>query len=341
MRKFAHFNARTLDEAVSILQRYNGSAHAIAGGTDLVGKIKDEILPRYPEALVNLKSIPGLDYIRVKLSSLELGALTRLQDIAMHPVIEKEYTALAQATGRAASPHLREMGTIGGNICQDNRCWYYRHPRNRFPCLRKGGGRCYAKEGENRYHSIFGGSVEDGCYAVHPSDVAPALIVLAATVKTSKRILKADELFAVGVNRTTVLDYDEIISEIGITAPRKGERSAFLKFSLRKTIDFPIVNCAASITFKGDRVSAARICLNAVFPTPYRAKKAEDHMIGKVCNEESAEAAGEAVVSDAKPLKHNGYMVQIAKTLVKRAILACGDSGSATNRLDPFWGGAA
>jgi xanthine dehydrogenase YagS FAD-binding subunit len=330
-----------LEEAVSILQRYKGSAQAIAGGTDLVGKMKDDILPRYPEALVNLKSIPGLDYIRATQDSLVLGALTRLQDIATHPIVEKQYRALAQATSKAASPHLREMGTIGGNICQDNRCWYYRHPRNRFPCLRKGGGRCYAKEGENRYHSIFGGSVEDGCYAVHPSDVAPALVVLAATVKTSKRVLKVDELFAVGVNRTTVLDYDEIISEIEIPAPRKGERSAFLKFSLRKTIDFPIVNCAVAIAFQGDRVEAARICLNAVFSTPYRAKKAEDHLIGNLCNEESAEGAGEAMASEAKPLKHNGYMVQIARTLVKRAILACGDCGSVTNGLEPFGGGGA
>ena len=323
MRAFAHFNARTTDEAVSILRRYGGRAQVIAGGTDLLGKMKDEILPKYPEAIINLKTIPGWEYIREDNKSLTIGALTRLEDIAIHPVIRSKYGALAEAARRAASPHLREMGTLGGNVCQDIRCWYYRHPNNRFPCLRKGGGRCYAQEGENRYHSIFGGSVEKGCLAVHPSDTAPALIALDAKVKTSKRMLGAEDLFDVKVLRSTVLDPDEIVTEIQIPAPREGEKSAFIKFALRKTIDFPIVNCAARIARKGGKVTAAMVCLNAVYVKPYRARKAEDFMIGKEINEANAEAAGAAVVSEAQPLPHNGYMVQIAKVMVKRAILAC------------------
>lgn len=330
MRKFAHFNARTVDEAVSILKRYGGRAHVIAGGTDLLGKMKDEILPKYPEAVVNLKSIAGLDFIDADHNGFKLGALTRLEDIATHPIVKKRYVALAQASGKAASPHLREMGTIGGNICQDIRCWYYRHPYNRFPCLRKGGGRCYALEGENRYHSIFGGSVENGCYAVHPSDTAPALIVLDAKARTSRRNLSAEDLFDIDVNKTTVLDDDEILIEFIIPAPQDGDRSAFVKFALRKTIDFPIVNCAASISVKGNSITAARICLNAVYVKPYRSKKAEDFIIGKSLNEKSAEEAGKVVISDAKPLKHNGYMAQIAKTMVKRAILACVEDYSAS-----------
>ena len=157
MRKFAHFNASTLDEAVSILRRYRGRARAIAGGTDLLGRMKDEILPTYPEAIVNLKTIPGLDYVKEEDGVLRIGSLTRLEDIAINPIVKGKYHALAEAAHRTASPHLREMGTIGGNIAQDIRCWYYRYPDNRFPCLRKGGGRCYAIEGDNRYHSIFGG----------------------------------------------------------------------------------------------------------------------------------------------------------------------------------------
>jgi xanthine dehydrogenase YagS FAD-binding subunit len=215
------------------------------------------------------------------------------------------------------------MGTLGGNICQDIRCWYYRHPDNRFSCLRKRGSRCYALEGDNRYHSIFGGSVEEGCVAVHPSDTAPALIALDASIRTSKRTIKAENFFRVDVSKTTVLDDDEIVTEVQIPTPPKSARSAFLKFALRKSIDFPIVNCAVMIASSKGKVEKARICLNAVYVTPFRATKAEEAMIGKALNEANAEAAGNAAIEGARPLKDNGYMVQIAKVLVKRAILAC------------------
>jgi xanthine dehydrogenase YagS FAD-binding subunit len=215
------------------------------------------------------------------------------------------------------------MGTLGGNICQDIRCWYYRNPNNRFPCLRKGGGRCYAIEGDNRYHSIFGGSVEGGCYAVHPSDTAPALIALNAKIMTSKRTVNAEDFFQVGVLKTTLLDVDEILTEIHVPTPSSDTKSTFLKFAIRKSIDFPIVNCAAIITCMGGKVTAARICLNAVFVKPYRAMKAEEALVEKTIDETTAEAAGISVLSDAKPLDHNRYMVQIARTLVKRTILAC------------------
>jgi xanthine dehydrogenase YagS FAD-binding subunit len=323
MEKFAHFNATSVDEAVSILRRYGGHAHLIAGGTDIVGKMKDQILPAYPEALVNLKTIPNMDAIREEGGMLKVGAMAILEDIAHHAVVKEKYTALAEAAGRCASPHLREMGTLGGNICQDIRCWYYRHPDNRFACLRKRGSRCYALEGDNRYHSIFGGSVEEGCVAVHPSDTAPALIALDASIRTTKRTVKAENFFQVGVAKTTVLEDDEIVTEIQIPAPPKGARSAFLKFALRKSIDFPIVNCAALVWGSKRRVERAMICLNAVYVTPYRATKAEEAMTGKVLNEANAEAAGSAAIQGAKPLKDNGYMVQIAKALVKRAILSC------------------
>lgn len=324
MKKFSHVNALTIDEAVSILRRYGDRASLIAGGTDLLGKMKDRILSRYPEALVNLKTIPGLDFIKEENRILEIGALTRLEDIAIDQTVRGGYAALAQAANRTASPHLREMGTIGGNICQDIRCWYYRHPNNRFPCLRKGGGRCYAIEGDNRYHSIFGGSVEEGCYAVHPSDTAPALIALDAEIRTSKRTIKAGDFFQVEVTKTTVLDEDEIVTKILVPRPPENAKSGFVKFALRKTIDFPIVNCAALISSSEGKVSAARICLNAVYVKPYRATRAEEVIVGKTINEADAEAAGSAAVSEAKPLPHNSYMVQIAKTMVKRAILACG-----------------
>jgi xanthine dehydrogenase YagS FAD-binding subunit len=285
--------------------------------------MKDRILPTYPEALVNLKTIQGLDAISEQNGFLKIGSLAILEDIAHHATVKARYGALAEAARRTASPHLREMGTIGGNICQDIRCWYYRNPENRFPCLRKGGGRCYALQGDTRYHSIFGGSVDEGCIAVHPSDTAPALIALDAQIKTSRRTIRAEDFFQVEVSRTTVLDRDEIVSEIQIPAPIDGTKSAFFKFALRKSIDFPIVNCAAAITVSEGKVRAARICLNAVYVKPYRAIGAEEAIIGKEITDDNAEEAGRAAISGAKPLHDNGYMVQVAKALVKKAVMAC------------------
>ncbi len=233
MKKFVHFNAQSVDEAVSILQRYQGKAQLMPGGTDLLGKMKDRILPDYPEAVINIKSIPGLDFIREGSAGLTIGALTRLEDIARHPVVKEKFSALSLAAGKTASPHIREMGTLAGNICQDIRCWYYRSPDNRFPCLRKGGGRCYALNGDNRYHSIFGGSVEEGCYAVHPSDTVPALIALNSRVRTTKRTIPAEDFFRVSVTGTTILEKDEIVLEIDIPTPAPGTGSAFSKFALR------------------------------------------------------------------------------------------------------------
>ncbi len=323
MKTFTHFNASTIEEAVSLLERYQGKAALIAGGTDILGKMKDRILPTYPEALINLKTVPGLDEIREEGGFLRLGPLAILEDIAHNDIVGSRYPALAEAARRTASPHLREMGTIGGNICQDIRCWYYRNPENRFPCLRKGGGRCYALKGDTRYHSIFGGSVEEGCIAVHPSDTAPALIAMDAHIRTSKRTVKAEDFFQVEVSKTTVLARDEVVSEIRIPAPAEGTKSAFLKFALRKSIDFPIVNCAAMITTTDGKVSAARICLNAVWVKPYRALGAEETIMGKEINGEVAEAAGSAAVKGAKPLADNAYIVEAARALVKNAILAC------------------
>jgi xanthine dehydrogenase YagS FAD-binding subunit len=323
MKTFAHFNALTIDEAVSHLRRYGNKAHLIAGGTDLLGKMKDRILPGYPEALINLKTIAGLDTIEEDNGLLKIGALAILEDIAHHDVIKSKFWALAEAARRTASPHLREMGTIGGNICQDIRCWYYRHPENRFPCLRKGGGKCYALEGDKRYHSIFGASVEEGCIAVHPSDMAAALIALNAEIKTTQRTIKADNFFQVDVTKTTVLAADEFVTQIQIPFLPENAKSTYLKFALRNSIDFPIVSCAALLSTVDNQVDVARICLNAVYVKPYRALKAEKYMIGKKIGKTHAAKAAEAVVADAQPLGDNTYMVQLAKVIIKRAIMAC------------------
>lgn len=162
MKIFKHINAGSVEEVTSVLKDYGRKAKVIAGGTDLLGQMKDDILPEYPEVIVNIKTISGLDYIREEGKTLRLGALTRLEDIAKDRTVKAKYAILAEAARRTASPHIREMGTIGGNICQSNRCWYYWVPDNRFYCLRKGGRVCYALTGDGRYHSIFGGTRVNG-----------------------------------------------------------------------------------------------------------------------------------------------------------------------------------
>ena len=316
MKAFSHENAKTLAEARTALA--GGKAEIIAGGTDLIGRLKDNILPdkMYPATLINIKTItPGLDFIKEEAGVLKIGAATRLADIADNAAVKQKYTALAQAALRVATPHVRDMATIGGNINQLHRCWYFRKPENRFDCIRKGGNQCFAMMGDNRYHSIFG--PVNRCIAVHPSDTAPALIALNAKVVTNKRTIDAENFFDVKVPVSTVLDADEIVTEIQIPTPSAGAKSAFLKFAIRKSIDFPIVNCAVMVGG-----GASRICLNAVAPKPYRATKAEAVISGKTINEANAEAAGAAAVADAKPLEATKYKVQIAKTLVKRTLLA-------------------
>jgi len=264
-----------------------------------------------------------LDSVVEENQYLRIGALVKLSDLAVHPLVGLNFPALAEAARKTASPNLREMGTLGGNICQDIRCWYYRAPENRFPCLRKGGGRCYAIKGDNRYHSIFGGSVEEGCYAVHPSDTSPVLVALDASIITSKRTVSAEEFFQVQKQGTTILEPDELVTDILIPKPAENSKNAFIKFAIRQSIDFPIVNCAANITIRDGKVLLSRICLNAVAVVPHRAVEAEELIQGKTIDENLADEAGKAAVADAKPMSHNGYMVQIAKTLVKRTILAC------------------
>jgi xanthine dehydrogenase YagS FAD-binding subunit len=309
-------DAKTVDEAASILRA--GKAAAIAGGTDLLGTMRFEVLPNYPEVVVNLKTIPGLDYIREEAGVLRIGALTRLEDIAKSSLVKTGYTALAQGAHRTATPHIREMGTIGGNICQLNRCWYFRIPDNRFYCIRKGGKTCYAMAGDNRYHSIFG--AVKMCLAVNPSDTAPALVALNARIKTNKRLIEAEKFWEMTVPGSTVLAVDEIVTEIQIPSPAAGIKSAFMKFAIRKTIDFPIVNCAAMVGG-----GTARICLNAVHNRPRRAVEAEEAIQGQAINESSADAAGAAAVASAKALSgdRNKWKIPIAKAMVKRSILAC------------------
>ena len=317
MKPFTHTNAMTVADAGKAL---SGSGTAvIAGGTDLIGTLKDTILPdnMHPTSLVNIKTIPNLDYIREESGTLKIGATTRLADIAANATVSGKYAALSQAASRVASPHIRDMGTIRGNISQLHRCLYFRKPGNRFNCVRKGGSTCFAMTGDNRYHSIFG--AVNMCIAVHPSDLAPALIALDASVVTSSRTIPIEQFFDVKNPGNTVLNAGEIVTEIQVPEPPAGAKSAFLKLAIRKSIDFPIVNAAV----RAGGGSPPRIALNAVAPKPYRAVKAEAALAGKAINEASATEAGEAAVADANSaFAAAKYKLQIAKTLVKRALMS-------------------
>ncbi len=309
MKHFKHMQATSADQAAK--EAASGKAWVMAGGTDLLGTLKDEIFPEYPETVIDLKTIEGMDAIEEDGDALRIGALAKLSDVAENELVKTHAAALAQAAGRVASPTIRHMGTIGGNVCQMHRCWYFRVPDDRFHCRRKGGATCPARIGDNRYHSIFGD--DNGCFAVSSHDTAPALVALGATVVTTKREVPAEEFFGAHGHRSNVLEDGEVVKEFRVP---KAEKSAFQKFALRKSIDFPVVNCAVAATG-----GETRVVLGGVHPAPWRSKEAEEAVAGGV-TADSAAKAGEAAVSVAKPLGKNAYKVDIARTLVKRTLEA-------------------
>lgn len=322
MKRFEHFNAGTVHEAVQILQRYQGSALINAGGTSLLTILKDDILHRYPKAVINIKTIPGLRDITEIDGRLNIGALATLNDIISNGLIMERYPLLATAARISGPPQYRYMSTVGGNLCQPVRCWYYRASKwtgRSFFCLRKGGDSCYALYGDNRYHSVFG--APRGCYAVYPSDMGIALTALDAVAVTSKRKIVFSALF--DAIKGTVLDYDEILLGVEVPAPLIGSRSAFLSYRPRKSINSAIISCAVSINTTDDLVDKAAVILGAVAPVPHRATSAEKYVYQKRINEEVAFKAGMESVKQAQPLSMNSYKVKIAESLVARALLAC------------------
>lgn len=325
MKRFNHFDATSLEEAVTLLQNSEGPAYVVAGGSDLMGCLKDNLWMEFPERVVNLKTIPGLDRLEVKDGKLHIGALVTLTELAESQVVKEQWPGLAEAARRTASPILRNMGTVVGNICQENRCWYYRYPDKiggRIDCVRKGGQRCLAVPGDHRFHSIFGQVKK--CIAVNPSDTAPAFVALNATVRTTKRDIAIQDFFTAELGaQSTVLDGDEIVVEIVVPVAEQGGQSAFQKIAYRQSIDFALVNCAVAVTLKDKVVTAARICLNGVHNNPYRNEEAEASLLGKELTEETALQAGELAVASAKPLLQNGHKVQMSKTIIADTLLDC------------------
>jgi xanthine dehydrogenase YagS FAD-binding subunit len=324
MYQVAHVDAKTVQEATAALAK--GKAMAIAGGTDVIPYLKGMFSPVVPDTIVNLKTIPGLSYIKEEGGMLKIGALTTLTTIANSSVVKGSYTAIAQAAKAVAAPELRNMGTIGGNICQTVRCAYYRNEYNDFPCLRKNNsGLCYALTGYNRkYHSIFGAA--SGCVAVCPSDLAPALVALNAKIVTSSRTINAADFFTAKVapngEGINVLNAGEIVTEIQVPAPAAGTKSTFQKFGFRKAIDFAVVSVAAVSTISGGNASNTAIVLGGVHNLPRKATAAETAINGKAINAANAAAAGDAAATGTVALAQNQYKIQIIKVMVKKALLA-------------------
>ncbi|MEM3652510.1 MAG: FAD binding domain-containing protein [Nitrososphaerales archaeon] len=320
MQPIKYYEPKTLDDAVKILTTIPDAA-IIAGGTDLLHVIRQNCLPTFqPTALINIKKIPGLSYIKEEGGTLKIGPATTLVDIANNETVKTKYRALAMAAAHVASPLIRNMGTIAGNICQDVWCWYYRASDNQFNCIRKGGAICYAIGGDNRYyHSIFGGP--RGCYAVCPSDTAPALVALNATIVTTKRNIPAENFFT-ELQPGHILEKAELVKEIQIPTPPATSKSAFMKAAIRPSIDFALASAAVWYNISGGNVTESRIVLGGVYLTPKRAKAAEDFLKGKAITGETAAAAGKQAVIDAIPMVGNAYKKSVAAAMVTKALLA-------------------
>ncbi len=322
MRDFKHFNVDSMDEALSLLKEFNGKAVLIAGGTDLLGTLKADILPDYPEALINIKGIPDMAAVQEDENGLKIGALTRLADIVRSPIIRGRYGVLAEAAESVASPEIRNMGTIGGNLCQDTRCWYYRYPHlmgGRIKCHRKGKGPCFAVKGDNRYHAIFDGKK---CFAVCPSDMAVALAAMDAEIRVvgeyDERVIPVMDFYK---TLGYVLNPDEMICSIEVPRPPEDGSQSFIKFRVKAAVDFAVVSVATAARMGDGLCKEARIVLGAVAPTPYRAREAEEAIQGKPLDKTTVAEAAEAAVIHAKPLSRNAYKMEIVKTLVRRALL--------------------
>jgi xanthine dehydrogenase YagS FAD-binding subunit len=322
---FEHVNARDVNEVVSWLQKYGGKAKVIAGATDLLGLMKDKVEGpelRIPEVLVNIKKIPDMTRIVYdEEAGLRIGAGVTLSRLAASDVIRQEFTILSQAALQVGTTQLRNMGTLGGNLCQRPRCLYFRHPH--FICFKKGGNKCYAATGEHRfYHAIL---KHGKCVVAHPSDLAPALIALKAEVvimsPNGERKVPLQEFFVAPNHYTeSILKTDEYLTEICVPSQNESARQVFLKERIRHSADFALSSVAAVAWLSGGICKNIRVVLGGVAAFPYVASRAEEGLRGKKLDEGLISQAAEVSVEGAKPLSMNGYKVDLTKALVRRAL---------------------
>jgi xanthine dehydrogenase YagS FAD-binding subunit len=318
LKAFAYVNPASEREALAALVPERGKALPLAGGQDVLAMMKDYLLQ--PERLVNVKG--ALDgAIAVDGGALRIGAAVKLADLVEHAVARKLYPALITAAEGVGTPQIRHQGTVGGNIMQRPRCWYFRSED--FPCLKKGGSRCYAVEGENQHHAIFG----DGpCHIVHPSSLAVPFIAYGAKFRVAgpngAREVDAGEFFqmpSANLYGETVLQPTELLTHVILPAP--GQRSATYEVRFKQAHDWPIAAATVNVVLDGSTVKSARVVMGAVAPIPWRVPAAERALLGKPLGESSAIEAADAAVVGARPMSGNAYKIQVAKTAVKRAVL--------------------
>jgi xanthine dehydrogenase YagS FAD-binding subunit len=312
--QFTYTRPGSLQDAVSHLQSDNARIHA--GGTDLLGCLRDEVFPA--AKIVSISGIAELRGIReTSDGGLGIGALTTIAEVAAHPLIRERYAALAQGAASVGSPQLRNQGTLGGNLCQKPRCWYY---RGEFHCLRKGGASCYAVSGENQYHCILGGQ---DCFIVYPSDTAPALLAFGALLRVAgpggSRTISLEDFFvppAEDVTRETVLAAGEIVTEIVLPPASATVRSSYRKVRARQAWDFALAGVALMFELDGGRVRKSRVVLSGVAPVPWRAREVEEIISGSALEGEVIRAAAVAAVAKASPLSKNGYKVALVQGML-------------------------
>ena len=329
MRPFRLVDAESSEHAISLLEAEPSLARPLAGGTDLMGEIKEGVVE--PAMLVNLASLESLSGIAYTEDGLSVGAMTTLAELESDEPIARDYPALALAVASVATPQIRNMGTLGGNLCQRPRCWYYRSTR--FDCRKKGGEICFAVNGSSKYHAILGGV---DCYIVHPSDLAPILVALGASATIAgphgTRTLPLEEFF-VGpehnIEAETALEAGELLTRVFVPNPTPGHRSVYLKARERQTQEFALASVAASLHVCAGVVERASLVLGGVAPTPWRASQAEEALRGVPVAEVDAETVGRLAVRGARPLRDNHFKVRLAASLVGRAVssLLCLDDG--------------
>ena len=321
MPAFELFQPGTTEDALALIGRYGSDAWVLAGGLDSFDWLKDRI--KRPKVVVDLSQIKTLSGVREANGGVEIGAMTTLTEVVRHPLIRERYSLLLEAAELAASPQIRNQGTIGGNVSQDTRCWYY---RSGWKCYRAGGNVCFADTPTaiNREHAIMGA---DRCVAVNPSDTAPALIALDAQMvirgARGERVVNAEDYFigpATDITHMTVLNSGELLTAIRIPAAWARTQFYFEKIRDRQVWDFPLVNIASAAVFSGGNIERIRIAVNGVAARPLRLKQVEDAVRGKPRDEATAEMAGQLAIQGAQPLKHNGYKVPLLRNLVKRSI---------------------
>jgi xanthine dehydrogenase YagS FAD-binding subunit len=324
MPAFELFQPTSVNDTLSLLERHRRKYWVLAGGLDTFDWLKDRT--KRTQVVIDLSGVQELRGIKATPDGgLEIGATTTLTEIANSAVVKERFKLLADAAGLVASPQIRNQGTLGGNISQDTRCWYY---RSGWTCYRAGGNICYADTPTsiNREHAIFDAN---RCVAVSPSDTAPALVALDAQMvirnSTGERVVPAEEYFigpAIDITRMTVLKPGDLLTAIRIPATWAGAKFYFEKVRDRQVWDFPLVNVASALKVSGGTIQQARVVVNAVAAHPMRLKAVEDAIAGKTQNEETASMAGELAVVGAQPLGHNGYKIPLMRNLVKRAIRA-------------------